>query len=534
VNTVPELHPHEWVPAHEEVVWQFDDLQGKFTRNKVSVVVHITHNGDFDALEAYSQTMVVDEVGCWLERVLHVPNNLKGDSPKIAGCMDLLRVQGRWAAAARLSWVRSVLSSSKDVCGGEILSKSAPNTFPGSQYWNKWAEFLDEIWRQHVNNVIQPVAPLIHEIDRKYAYEINSNGVKQFVANVCLVLTHEHLSKAYDLGVDLWSSTKLHAFIYYTVSGFLKGDLYTSMTEFLSRADGSFGIQVHCSIEPGVVVIASKGQPMSIAFDPKKPICLFASEAEALAVPVFDSGKWLPERFDLDSHGEIVRIGAVRALLEGSYSSSLSKNSDMHEFEITNDKLVRFNNVKRPTNNTTNQVGMTFHESDINRQDCLLLSSGIEIRSYSIISSGEASFDQLIDRCVSIKVAPVPYDPSVDLVSQDLKVSPAVLAAIDKGNIIELKFKMSDYVIPAWSNSSSIEYITGKSLSENLVACMRQRLSSNSDTTDLLIGGVEISLWLAEQFAADLRSIFPSLNVLTASANKFDFPCIYFSIYHLH
>ena len=50
------------------------------------------------------------------------------------------------------------------------------------------------------------------------------------------------------------------------------------MTEFLSRAEGSFGIQAHCTLEPGVVVIASKGQPMSLAYDPCRPIVLFGSE----------------------------------------------------------------------------------------------------------------------------------------------------------------------------------------------------------------------------------------------------------------
>ena len=45
------------------------------------------------------------------------------------------------------------------------------------------------------------------------------------------------------------------------------------------------------------------------------------SEADALAVPVDESGKWLPERIDLDSHGEIMRIGVQKALLEGHFSS---------------------------------------------------------------------------------------------------------------------------------------------------------------------------------------------------------------------
>lgn len=40
------------------------------------------------------------------------------------------------------------------------------------------------------------------------------------------------------------------------------------------------------------------------------------------------------------------------------------------------------------------------------------------------------------------------------------------------------------------------------------------------DGTDLLIGGVEASLWLGEQFAAGLNIIFPRLNVRVASANK--------------
>ncbi len=49
---------------------------------------------------------------------------------------------------------------------------------------------------------------------------------------------------------------------------------------------------------------------------------------------------------------------------------------------------------------------------------------------------------------------------------------------------------------------------------------MQRRISENKDTTDLLIGGVEVSLWLGEQLAADMRRIFPSLNVVTVSANK--------------
>lgn len=40
---------------------------------------------------------------------------------------------------------------------------------------------------------------------------------------------------------------------------------------------------------------------------------------------------------------------------------------------------------------------------------------------------------------------------------------------------------------------------------------MRRRLESNLDTVDLIIAGVEASLWVAEQFSSDLKVIFPQL-----------------------
>lgn len=54
-NKVTELHPHEWTPFKEEVVWKFNSIIGKYERSSAVMGVHITHNGDFDELEAYQQ-----------------------------------------------------------------------------------------------------------------------------------------------------------------------------------------------------------------------------------------------------------------------------------------------------------------------------------------------------------------------------------------------------------------------------------------------------------------------------------------------
>ena len=87
VNIVSELHPHEWVKVHKEFVWSINHASGKFERSLRDVVIHISHNGDFDALRSYGQVIVNEELGLWLERVLHTPNSTKGDSPKIAGML---------------------------------------------------------------------------------------------------------------------------------------------------------------------------------------------------------------------------------------------------------------------------------------------------------------------------------------------------------------------------------------------------------------------------------------------------------------
>ena len=478
-NKEEELHPHEWEPAHEESVWRYNATAGEFQSEKAMVVLHITHNGDFDILEAFGQKLVVDDVGLWLERVLHCPNSLRGDSPKIAGCMDLLRVQGRWAAAARLAYLR-LLRSPSDVSGGETLTKTSRNTFPGPAYWNRWAEFFEAFWLEHKNNVIrlgewedilagprtysinaeaeaQLIDCLVNAFDSAVSQRSNAGPVSELSRHSYDSLSSsQHASAA--LFMKEWAAADIRSFCASAVEGFLRYDVYNAVIEFLSRAEGSFGLQVHSSLEVGVVVIASKGQPMSLAFDHDLPVVLYGSEAEAVAVPVDTEGRWLSERLDLDSKGEIVRIGLPRSLVESSGSNTPP----------------------------------------------LLLPSGVEIRSFSLLNGSESDADSLESRAVTIMAAPLPYDPRKDLVLEDLKVTPAVLQEIDR----------------AWADPRSIEFIAAESLGEILNECMHRRLTYNLDTIDLMIAGVEASLWVAEQFSADLKVAFPQLNVVTISANK--------------
>ena len=267
------------------------------------------------------------------------------------------------------------------------------------------------------------------------------------------------------------------------VRGFLRGDMYNALTEIMSRAEGSFGVQVHCTLEPGVVVIASKGQPMSISYDDTKPIVLFGSEAEAVRVHVDKFGNSLTHQLDLDSKGEIMRIGYPRDLREGS--CAVAKTAKCHTADGS-----------------------------------LQLSSGIEIMSYLLGVARDVSSDELIKRSIPIVkhgISSANTSTSLtsfffsnwktiqrDLVGEDLVSTPLVLQAINT----------------AWKDKKSPNFIAGLSLAESLVQSMKRRLQSNVDSTDLLIGGVEASLWVAEQFAADLRNIFPKVSFIFIYKSK--------------
>lgn len=438
INVEPELHPHEWVPKRLERIWRMSP-SGKFESSELEYCLHLTHNGDFDALDMYSTTIVNGEIGLWLERVLHTPNNTRGDSPKLAGMMDVMRVAGRWGPSVRLGYLR-LLKSVNDVCDGEQLTKEAPNTFPSWEYFQAWADQVFEPdWKMHRNNIIKAHVDTSGAKRRPTEYTIDPAGEKQFVDAVMSKL--DTFKEQFEI-LKIWNKKEKTAFVSLTIRAFLRNDLYTALTEILSRAEGSFGIQAHCTMEVGVVVIASKGQPMSVSFGPDLPVCLYGSEAEAIAVPVDVEGGWLPERIDLDSKGEIMRLGRPRDLIEGKYNH-FTKHAADHEETKEQDHLSKKPvTYEGPSRKNIAKIQKT---KGFNSRAGLRMRGGIEILSYSLVTDCEAMGQELVDRAVTINSAPIPYDPKADLVAADLAMTPAILDAIDRGILHSYVLLMHSY-----------------------------------------------------------------------------------------
>jgi hypothetical protein len=237
----------------------------------------------------------------------------------------------------------------------------------------------------------------------------------------------------------------------------------------------------------------------------------------------------------MDACREIVRAGNPRCLLEGTFR----RRESTEDYE----EKTRDHSIRKVTKAGHSFRMHTDSERDLEvARTSLLLDCGVELKIYSLVTDCELTGDEIKDRANPITSAPVPYDPTVDLVKADLAVVPAVIMAIDRGEcfcnhirsghgckicpslsfldcVIRCSINAITWVL-AWSNKDSIERITGDSFARNLVLCMKNRMMNNKNTIDLLVAGIEASLWIGEQWAADLRMVFPQLNIVTVSANK--------------
>jgi anti-sigma regulatory factor (Ser/Thr protein kinase) len=100
--SVAETHWHRWLRPRRLPTWGIEERtlvrRGRVVENL------ITHNGDFLTWQAPWGSLTVGVLGGWLAEVLGERHPAHGDSPKIAGMLDLLNTQGRWGASLRLAF----------------------------------------------------------------------------------------------------------------------------------------------------------------------------------------------------------------------------------------------------------------------------------------------------------------------------------------------------------------------------------------------------------------------------------------------
>ena len=443
-----ETHWHEWMGARNREVWQFKDNNWVC---KIKNVHHrITHNGDFHSWQIFDRQIDNTTLGLWLEQVLHTLNATKGDSPKIAGTLDLLVTQGMWYESVRLAYQLAIAlpyisrnaTSIESVFNWQQPTIDAPNTIPSDRDLNSWAEIFERSFAAELSKLKYAASYKIEPKSLKFSIGFQQSLVRAFKSHPT---------------TEYWSPLQTISFIQNTLKAFFENDLYRATQIFISRAQGSFGLVTASTLEESELVLCAKGQPLSVGFNWSQGYMVYASERAAVERILSNQ----PQSFRLDLNhrsGEVAKVGAK------------------------------------------------------------------DITVYSLSHQQKLSRSHLQDRWISMaEVFSLSYEkPSSsherDPVAHDINSIPSILHKIQ-----------ADWKNPTSLNRRSADYLVNLFIQKVHRFEKRQWLMFRAGVpdkikempaVDLLITGEENSLWLGERFAQDLKVIFPSLNVVTISANQ--------------
>jgi len=296
--SVLETHWHRWQRPRMGPVWSVDGR--RLVRRRRIVENLITHNGDFDTWRAPWARQPVSSLGSWLAEVLDEHNPAQGDSPKIAGMLDLLNTQGQWGASLRLAYAMQTGSAPPARYLKELTRVS-------EQVFRRWAGQIDGAERDsgaEEQGRRKPTLCVVGCASLAEVFEANAARVQELVDGLwqaSLPLSRVWLDELGQQHGRLIINRAVHAFFH--------NDLYQATQLFMERAEGTFGLVTTTSLQPGAVALAADRQPLFIGADPQAGLLVYASEAAALKVagtPSADgSASPVPYRFDLRD-GDVV------------------------------------------------------------------------------------------------------------------------------------------------------------------------------------------------------------------------------------
>jgi hypothetical protein len=492
--SVGESHPHQWTPPRQLQVWRVRDGAAAVATETCSMF--ITHNGDFDFLNLYGRERTHNDVAQWLARVLHSPPPAHCDSACVAGCMELYRTEGAWLPALRLAYQTAVAESFEEAFDYQAPSPAAPNAAPAERVLAALAATADTATAAFLR-------------DRAGQLPSGAASLAQLLlgaeAALADALAAAMAAPACDVDVaQRMEASKLSAFATAAVDAFLHGDLFSAMRRFMGAARGSFGLCAACSLDSDRLSLAALNQPMGVAFAPDRGTVVYASEANALAVRLADDeagkgGATATWRFDIDNvAGEVLELRWAAPPAGGAEAVPASELGDAgtgggSPGEAFWPFLQQYGCALRlRVHNVRSGEGLTLGA---------LRSGGrlVDTRDNPYLASDAAR------RATTMR-------SGAGRCENDLRDCGRVLSELRRG----------------WSAAGSLNGASA----DGLFALLKARAieaaaeeakpmaKDNRLSIDVLVTGVESSLWVAEQFASDMQNMFPHLRVVAISANK--------------
>lgn len=334
-------------------------------------------------------------------------------------------------------------------------------------------------------------------------------------------------------------------------TAFVYGDLLRAALELMGGAEGSFGLVLSHSLDAERdVVIASRGQTMSVAFYPALGCITFGSEAAATKACMGMGNGQKPSAATAANGPPLA--GRVAPAPQEPEQPSFRFDLDDVAGEVV---LLRWDATTSPLASTASgslEVPACGEASDASTDGSsqaahpgarhMICCAGTEREAVEVLSS--SSFPAVSEvaasrtlLCVNIQqhgdqmpmwhrrlqldgnplLSPPPDMLSSDPVGRDLLDTPALLQKIT----LDFDKASTDGGKDTEAGGHSFNRISAWTFTSKL----RQRLKmhracTHDGSVDLLITGCEVSLWTGEQFASDLQLLYPKLKIEVISSNK--------------
>jgi hypothetical protein len=482
-------HPHQWTPSsRRRIVAQnktSNTSKKQIEVTSIPVENYITHNGDLDFFQVNGKTYDLETVQKWLELATESKMPATVDSAAIAGLVDLLRTKGCFGLSARYV-VSFGLSTSK-------MDASPVDPLPTNEEYERIGLFFEDALEAHlqenagctmddVDSTPKLRLDLTTRVMKMLSYEYREATSKFENVDTSAAKTFQCSKQPYyalSQFIDEEKGASLEIFAMATIDAFFDNDLLNATKIFLANAKGSFGLTVSSTLDGHrQVCIAARGQPMSVAFYPKKGLICYGSEQAAVKAGMnFETpGGNLTNKMDEETERlDLDDLGGEICLVDwsqdgGAVVSYPNRHLAVHELMGGSVHIVLLHQSKLST----------VPDKHLGRRMTLL--EGNEL------------------------VKPLPEQPD-DFVLSDIQDIPRICNEIQKDwedvNMNRLTM---------WN--------LGQCIIKRMQSIVNGSLNRNPGTIDILLTGCEVSLWLAEQFASDLQKSFPKLGVKAVSSNK--------------
>lgn len=502
--TLSGTHPQRWTPPSSRRVYDLNvvhtnnagssktkrlSITGSTKTKKnhlfeprlIRVENYITHNGDFEFYQFGGRTYDLETIQQYLANVLDCPMPAVVDSCAVAGMIDLLRTQGCFGLSARYAIF------------GTKFPDSATCSFPSYTDFEKIGLLFEEVLGEMQKANI-PFEQIKNETETRQSFAVRVLSKLERRKHTDMKPLQDYLidDGKDEENIDAGSITTLSSFCLQTVHAFFDNDLFFATQTFIKNAKGSFGLCVTSSLDgKRQLVLAARGQTMSIAFYPNKGLICYGSEQAAVKAGLnFD----FPSQGDIDNYS----LGKSRGDID---DDALRLDLDDLNGEVLVLDWGAAKGYQNPPVSRPNQH-LFQHE---------LMNGAVHaIIHHESKASGDVH--QLFHRMTRLTrnrlISPLRPDLP-DPVLNDIQDIPKICHSIQN----EWKVDQA---------AKSLNRLTAYNLSR----CLRQRLEAHIAGTvhpkaiDILLTGCEVSLWLAEQFASDLQKAFPNLCIKALSSNK--------------